>query len=104
LNQVERAVFFMDGHARYYLRRFPKMIKAYSAYGPLWYLGGNLSIGDGAGYEREFLEMRFDRVFVKFIGFAKGDSGIHAGEEFGIGQAAECRAVRLQIPASRSFR
>lgn len=56
----------MDGHARYYLRQFPHMLKAYSAYGPLWYLGGNLTIGDGAGYEREFLEMGFDRVFVKF--------------------------------------
>jgi methylaspartate mutase E subunit len=57
----------MDGHSHYYLRQFPKMIKEYNAFGPLWYLGGNLHIGDGVGCEREFIAMGFDRVFVKFV-------------------------------------
>jgi methylaspartate mutase epsilon subunit len=57
----------MDGHVRYYLREFPEMMRDYKIQGPLWYLGGNLDIGDGAGYERHFIEMGFDRVFVKFV-------------------------------------
>ena len=57
----------MDGHVRYYLREFPEMLREYQTQGPLWYLGGNLDIGDGAGYERHFMEMGFDRVFVKFV-------------------------------------
>jgi methylaspartate mutase epsilon subunit len=57
----------MDGHVRYYLREFPEMMRDYKIQGPVWYLGGNLDIGDGAGYERHFIEMGFDRVFVKFV-------------------------------------
>jgi methylaspartate mutase epsilon subunit len=57
----------MDGHVRYYLREFVELMKQYKAYQPLWYLGGNLHIGDGNGYERGFLEMGFSRVFVKFV-------------------------------------
>jgi methylaspartate mutase epsilon subunit len=57
----------MDGHVRYYLREFPEMMREYKTQGPLWYLGGNLDIGDGQGYERHFMEMGFDRVFVKFV-------------------------------------
>src|SRR5215212_862707 len=57
----------MDGHVRYYLREFPEMMREYKIQGPLWYLGGNLDIGDGEGYERHFIEMGFDRVFVKFV-------------------------------------
>jgi methylaspartate mutase epsilon subunit len=57
----------MDGHARHYLREFPQLIRHYQTYSPLWYLGGNLHIGEGNGYERHFLTMGFDRVFVKFI-------------------------------------
>lgn len=57
----------MDGHVRYYLREFPEMLREYKIQGPLWYLGGNLDIGDGEGYERHFMEMGFDRVFVKFV-------------------------------------
>jgi len=56
----------MDGHTRYYLREFPELMKKYRAHRPLWYLGGNLHIGDAAGYERHFVEMGFRRVFVKF--------------------------------------
>lgn len=61
----------MDGHVRYYLRDFPEMMKEYQTQGPLWYLGGNLHIGDGDGYERHFVEMGFDRVFVKFVDISR---------------------------------
>ena len=57
----------MDGHIRYYLQCFPELTRKYHAYRPLWYLGGNLHIGDGYGYESYFREMGFDRVFVKFV-------------------------------------
>lgn len=57
----------MDGHVRYYMREFVELMKQYKAYQPLWYLGGNLHIGDGNGYERHFLEMGFKQVFVKFV-------------------------------------
>ncbi|MDX6694358.1 MAG: methylaspartate mutase sigma subunit [Blastocatellia bacterium] len=58
----------MDGHAPYYLRQFPELVQQYhTTTGPLWYLGGNLHIGEGLGYEREFLNMGFDKVFVKFV-------------------------------------
>jgi methylaspartate mutase epsilon subunit len=56
----------MDGHTRHYLRGFPELMRRQQASGPLWYLGGNLTIGDALGYERFFREMGFDRVFVKF--------------------------------------
>jgi methylaspartate mutase epsilon subunit len=57
----------MDGHVNYYLREFPELMKRYAAHVPQWYLGGNLHIGDAHGYERHFLEMGFNRVFVKFV-------------------------------------
>lgn len=57
----------MDGHTRHYLRRFPELLKQYQVQGPLWYLGGNLDIGDGFGYEARFREMGFHRVFVGFV-------------------------------------
>lgn len=58
----------MDGHARYYLKGFPELMKRYQAHRPLWYLGGNLHIGDdGIGSEREFIELGFRRAFVKFV-------------------------------------
>jgi methylaspartate mutase epsilon subunit len=57
----------MDGHARRYLRRFPELRQLHPAGGPLWYLGGNLHIGEGLGCEGEFREMGFSRVFVKFV-------------------------------------
>jgi len=56
----------LDGHARYYLRNFPELMKRYQAHNTLWYVGGNLHIGDGCGYERHFLEMGFNRAFTKF--------------------------------------
>lgn len=57
----------MDGHARYYLREFPNFRRRFATNGTLWYLGGNLHIGEGHGREREFVEMGFNRVFVKFV-------------------------------------
>ncbi|MCA1635268.1 MAG: hypothetical protein LC802_16650 [Acidobacteria bacterium] len=58
----------MDGHARYYLREFARMRRERAGVGSArWYLGGNLHIGDASGYEKYFLEMGFDRAFVKFV-------------------------------------
>ena len=57
----------MDGHSRYYLREFPKLLRERSFAQTLWYLGGNLHIGNDDGYEKYFLEMGFNRVFVKFV-------------------------------------
>lgn len=57
----------MDGHGRYYLRGFPEMIRQLNGNRPLWYVGGNLHLGDGLNCEHGFLEMGFDRAFVKFI-------------------------------------
>ena len=57
----------MDGHGRYYLRGFPELIREMKVDRPLWYVGGNLHLGDGVNCEHGFLEMGFDRAFVKFI-------------------------------------
>jgi methylaspartate mutase epsilon subunit len=57
----------MDGHTRYYLSRFRELMEQYKIQGPLWYLGGNLDIGDALGFEARFREMGFDRVFVNFV-------------------------------------
>src|SRR5262249_18838173 len=57
----------MDGHSRYYLRKFPKLLRQQSFTQTLWYLGGNLHIGNGSGDEKYFLEMGFNRVFAKFV-------------------------------------
>lgn len=55
----------MDGHARYYLREFSAFKREFKTNGTIWYLGGNLGVSDGC--ERDFLEMGFHRVFLKFI-------------------------------------
>ena len=55
----------MDGHARYYLREFSTFKREFKTKDTLWYLGGNLGVSDGG--EREFIEMGFNRVFVKFV-------------------------------------
>jgi methylaspartate mutase epsilon subunit len=59
----------MDGHAWHYLRDFPVLRQRYAALGtgPLWYLGGNLAIGDSLGHESHFREMGFERVFTNFV-------------------------------------
>src|SRR5688572_16408975 len=55
----------MDGHARYYLREFPALKRKFNRNGTLWYLGGNLAVSEAS--ERDFIEMGFNRVFMKFI-------------------------------------
>ena len=55
----------MDGHARYYLREFPALKRKFKTNNTLWYLGGNLAVGEAS--ERDFLEMGFNRVFMQFI-------------------------------------
>jgi methylaspartate mutase epsilon subunit len=57
----------MDGHSRYYLRGFPELARELKGSRPLWYVGGNLHIGDCINYESNFLEMGFDRAFAKFV-------------------------------------
>lgn len=57
----------MDGHARQYLRDFPELMREFRPEQTRWYLGGNLAIDEGLGVERYFMEMGFDRVFVKFV-------------------------------------
>ena len=57
----------MDGHARHYLREFQRLVIEFNARRPLWCLGGNLTVGDGFGYEEYFLSLGFDRVYVKFV-------------------------------------
>jgi methylaspartate mutase epsilon subunit len=56
----------MDGHAEHYLKDFQPPASA-SGHRALWFLGGNLTIGDGAGYQARFERLGFDRVFVKFV-------------------------------------
>ena len=55
----------MDGHARYYLREFPALKRKFNTNGTLWYLGGNLTVSEAS--EHDFIEMGFNRVFMKFI-------------------------------------
>lgn len=57
----------MDGHALQYLTDFAEKYHASRNHKTLWYLGGNLVIGDNLGAEKKFLEMGFHRVFVKFV-------------------------------------
>jgi methylaspartate mutase epsilon subunit len=60
----------MDGHAAQYLRDFRRPVPANLAKGrrgPLWYLGGNLTIGEGEGFREHFERLGFDRVYPKFV-------------------------------------
>ena len=54
----------MDGHARYYLREFSTFKREFKTNRTIWYLGGNPGVSEGC--ERDFIEMGFHRVFVKF--------------------------------------
>jgi len=56
----------MDGHSRYYLAEFPRLVRKSAEDAPLWYLGGNLCIGNSTAIVKQYLEMGFDRVFAKF--------------------------------------
>jgi len=57
----------MDGHAQRYLTQFPEMLRVRPNMQNNWYLGGNLTIGDGVGCEELFLRMGFKGVFPKFV-------------------------------------
>ena len=57
----------MDGHAQRYLTQFPEMLRVRPNMQNNWYLGGNLTIGDGVGCEEMFLRMGFKGVFPKFV-------------------------------------
>ena len=57
----------MDGHARRYLQEFAEMRRARPNPNTIWYLGGNLTIGDGFGYDELFQRVGFRRVFAKFV-------------------------------------
>ena len=56
----------MDGHAKQYLAKFPQFMQQFNSNSTRWYLGGNPSLGCELGFERSFIEMGFDRVFIKF--------------------------------------
>jgi methylaspartate mutase E subunit len=64
----------MDGHAQQYLKDFrPPTVPTGDIARrrqPLWYLGGNLTIGEGEGFGEQFLRQGFDRVYVKFVDLA----------------------------------
>ena len=47
------------------LRHFPELRNEHNGGETLWYLGGNLHIGEGNGCERQLVEMGFNRVFGK---------------------------------------
>lgn len=57
----------MDGHANYYMRAFPELLRQYTLNGARWYLGGNLYVVDSASEERNFIEMGFHQVFPRFV-------------------------------------
>lgn len=100
----------LDGHTRYYLRDFPELVRKYQPQGALWYLGGNLHIGDACGYEALFREMGFDRVFVNFVDVTTVlhtlEADLHAQEPradcealWGAGQAAASSVAYVAGPA-----
>jgi methylaspartate mutase epsilon subunit len=60
----------MDGHARQYLKDFAARLLAMEHPRPLWYLGGNLTIGEPEDCQKELERLGFDRVFVKFVDLA----------------------------------
>lgn len=88
----------MDGHARYYLQRFPELMRRFKSASTLWYLGGNLHIGDGVGRERQFVEMGFDRVFTKFVDLTTVLE-VLARDLDGAPAVAECPALWEQAQA-----
>src|SRR4029077_1146351 len=63
----------MDGHAAQYLRDFQRPVALFKGdpgerrRGPLWYLGGNLTIGEGEGTREHFERLGVDRVYPKFV-------------------------------------
>ena len=91
----------MDGHARYYLREFPELMKQYRMRDTRWYVGGNLHLGDANGYEKQFLEMGLDRAFVKFVD-VRTVLQVLAQDMEGIKPAAECPTLWEQSSPARA--
>lgn len=56
----------MDGHAHHYLRDFAEQKRRLGGQGARFYLGGYAHVGEPRTHERLFLEMGFDRVFMRF--------------------------------------
>ena len=56
----------MDGHAEHYLKGF-RVPGGAPGRRTLWFLGGNLTVGEPEGYQARFERQGFDRVFVKFV-------------------------------------
>jgi methylaspartate mutase epsilon subunit len=88
----------MDGHSGYYLRAFGELMQKYRTHSCLWYLGGNLHIGDAWGYEKSFTEAGFHRVFVKFVDVT---TVLRTLEEdlHGVEPAADCPTLWGGAPA-----
>lgn len=92
----------MDGHSRYYLREFPKLLRERSFAQTLWYLGGNLHIGSGSGYEKYFLEMGFNQVFVKFVDLATVLQTLEVDLK-DVPPMPECSALMGELEPSRTY-
>ena len=92
----------MDGHSRYYLREFPRLLKQRSSAQTLWYLGGNLHIGNGSGYEQYFLELGFDQVFVKFVDISTVLETLERDLK-DVTPMPDCSSLMGELQPSRSF-
>ncbi len=58
----------MDGHAKKYLKRFPELYSFTSGDNhTVWFLGGNPSVEKFVSDEKQFQEMGFYRVFMKYV-------------------------------------
>lgn len=57
----------MDGHAKFYLKRFPELRKAPYHADTTFYLGGNIATSNREKTKRDFMEMGFARVFLRFV-------------------------------------
>lgn len=57
----------MDGHAQHYLSDISHLPVSDDSGMPLWYLGGNLTIGEPEGFKEYFENLGFRRAYVKFV-------------------------------------
>ena len=92
----------MDGHSRYYLRDFPKLSRERNFAQTLWYLGGNLHVGNGSGSERYFREQGFRQVFEKFVDI---DTVLQALERDlnDVTPMPDCASIIGELEASRIY-
>jgi methylaspartate mutase epsilon subunit len=61
----------MDGHAGHYLADFAKLLAHQDGHRPLWYLGGNLTVGEEEVARPELDRLGFDRLYPKFVDLAQ---------------------------------